>query len=179
MLSWNCPPVAPLKATRLVVAHHAGRDLHHALAHHRVDLARHDRAARLAVGQHDLVEAAARAAAEPADVVGDVEQRDGDRPQLAVALDQAVALGVGLEVVHRFDERDAGFLREHLGDAAAELGMRVDARADRRAAGGQLEHGFDGAARPARPTAPAAGRSRRTPAPAAAAWHRPGACGRS
>ena len=123
---------------RLVVAHHAGGHLHQALAHHRIDLAGHDRAAGLEVGQPDLVEAAARAGAQPADVVGHVEQRDGDGPQLAVALDQAVALGVGLEVVGRLDERDAGLPGEQFGDAAAELGMGVDAGADGRAADGQL-----------------------------------------
>ena len=109
------------------------------LAHDRVDLAGHDRRAGLAVGQHDLVEAAARAGAEPADVVGDGEQADGDGAQLAGALDQAVAVGVGLEVVLGLDERDAGFLGQHLGHLGAELRVRVDAGADRGAARRQLE----------------------------------------
>ena len=103
------PAGGPAQGDRLVVAHHAGGDLHQAFAHHRIDLAGHDRTARLAVGELDLVEAAARAGAQPADVVGHVEQRRGDRPQLAVALDQAVALGVGLEMVDGLDEGDAGF----------------------------------------------------------------------
>ena len=52
-------------------------------------------------------------------------------------------------------------LAEHRGHAAAELGMRVDARADRRAAGGQFEHGFDGPLGPLDRQLATAGRSRR------------------
>ena len=144
MLSWNCPPVAPLKATRLIVAHHAGADLHHAFAHHRVDLARHDRAARLPIGQLDFVKSAARAAAEPANVVGDVEQRDGDRAQLAVAFDQAVALGVGFEMVDRLDERRCRFpwpAPRHT--RRPNSGCVLMPGADRGAAGRQFEHRLD------------------------------------
>ena len=57
---------------RRVVADHLGRDHQRHLAHHRVDLARHDRAARLRRGDADLADAAPRAAGEPADVVGDL-----------------------------------------------------------------------------------------------------------
>ena len=57
-----------------VVADHARGQLHHRFAHHRIDFARHDRAARLATGQLDFVETTARTAAEPANVVGNVEQ---------------------------------------------------------------------------------------------------------
>ena len=127
---------------RLVVAQHAGGNLHHALAQHRIDLARHDRAARLTVGQLDLVEAAARAGGQPADVVGHAEKRGGDGPQLAVTLDQPVALGIGLEMIGRLDEGDAGFLGQQLAHAAAELGMGVDAGAHGRAADGQLAAGL-------------------------------------
>ena len=48
------------------------------LALGRVHLARHDRAARLVLGDADLAEAAARARGEPAHVVGDLDQRDRD-----------------------------------------------------------------------------------------------------
>ena len=68
------------------------------------------------VGEDDFEEAAARAGAEPADVVGDLEERDGDGCAVGRSIRQAVAVGVGLEVVLGLDERDAGFLGEHLGD---------------------------------------------------------------
>ena len=51
MFNWNWLPAAPQKAIVCVVADHPRGDLHQALAHHRVDLAGHDRAARLEVGQ--------------------------------------------------------------------------------------------------------------------------------
>ena len=135
MLSWNCPPVAPLKATVwslpitraatcIRLSHITGFTLPGMIE-----------LPGLAVGQLDLVEAAARAGAQPADVVGHVEQRDGDRPQLAVALDQPVALGVGLEVVRPPRRRRCRFPRaSDSRHAAAELRVRVDAGADRRAA---------------------------------------------
>ncbi len=71
----------------LIVTHHPGANLHHAFAHHGVDLAGHDGAAGLAIGEFNFVVAAARAAGEPANVVGDVEQRDSDGSQHAAALD--------------------------------------------------------------------------------------------
>ena len=180
MLSSKLPAGRAGKGDRLVVADHPGANLHHAFAHHRVDLAGHDRAAGLAVGQHDFVEAAPRPAAQPADVVGHVEQRDGDGPQLAVALDQPVALGVGLEMIDRLDKGDAGFSRQHLAHAAAELGMGVDAGADRRAADGQFEHGL-ASPRSARSTESSNCRAKppNLLTQAEAAWRRPGACGRS
>ena len=81
-------------------------------------------------------------------------------PQLAGAFDQAVAVGVGLEVVLGLDEGDAGFLGQDLGDLGPELRMRVDAGADRGAAGGQLQHGMQGPAGPVDAPARVAGRSR-------------------
>ena len=104
------PAGGAAKRDRLIVAQHAGGRLHQALAEHRIDLARHDRTARLAVGERDLVEAAAGAGGQPADVVRHVEERGGDGAQLAVTFDQPVALGVGLEMVGRLDEGDAASL---------------------------------------------------------------------
>ena len=61
MFSWNCPPAAPQRAIVWSLPITRAADLHQAFAQHRIDLAGHDRAARLAVGQLDLVEPAARA----------------------------------------------------------------------------------------------------------------------
>ena len=89
---------------------HAAGDLHHRLGDHGVHLAGHDRAAGLRLGERQLEDAAARAAAEPADVVGDLGERDGDRLQLAVGGDERILGGLGLEVVLGFVEVDAELL---------------------------------------------------------------------
>ena len=127
---------------RLVVADDSRRHLHQALAHDRVDLAGHDRAAGLAIRQHDFVKAAAGSRTEPADVVGDVEQRRRDDAQLSVAFDQAIALRVPLEVVHRFEESESRFIGQCGAGAAAEFGVRVDARSHGGAADRQFQHGL-------------------------------------
>ena len=77
---------------------------------HRVDLARHDRRARLQVGQVQLAEPGARAGAHPAEVVADLGQADRDRAQRAGQLDQPVARALRLEVVARLGQRQAGEL---------------------------------------------------------------------
>src|SRR5205807_10349117 len=56
-----------------VVADDLGRHLAHRLGDHRVDLAGHDRAAGLEVGDADLAQACGGPAPHPAQVVGDLE----------------------------------------------------------------------------------------------------------
>ena len=56
-------------------------DHDHGLALGRVDLARHDRRAGFVLRQVELPEAAAGTRTQPADVVGDLDQRGGQRPQ--------------------------------------------------------------------------------------------------
>ena len=76
-------PWLPAKRDRVVVADHLDADHHHGLALGRVDLARHDRGARLVRREHQLAESAARARGEPAHVVGDLHQRDRRAPRSA------------------------------------------------------------------------------------------------
>ena len=174
------PAGGAAEGDRLVVAQHAGGDLHQALAEHRIDLARHDRTARLAVGQLDLVEAAARAGGQPADVVGHVEQRGGDGPQLAVALDQRRRAGRwprnGRPPRRRGCRsrwaRSSHTRRPNSGWVLMPVPTAVPPT-------GNSQQGFDRARRPGRPTVPTAGPARRSPARAPAAWRRPGASGRS
>ena len=94
-------PAAAAERDRGVVADHLRDDLAHRLGHDRVDLARHDRRAGLQVGDVDLHQTGARARAHPAQVVGDLVQRDRDRAQHARALDQRVTRRLRLEVVAR------------------------------------------------------------------------------
>src|SRR5262249_31436926 len=124
----------------LVVADHPGGDLHQAFAHDGVYLARHDRRSRLPVGQYDLVETAARAAPQPANVVGNGKESDGNGSELAAAFDQAVPTRVGFEVVLGFNKRDAGIARQILGYLGPEARMGIDAAAHCRTAGRQLSN---------------------------------------
>jgi hypothetical protein len=67
-----------------VVAEDLAADHRHGLALGRVDLAGHDRAAGLVLGDAELAEAAARAGGQPAHVVGDLHQRAGEGLERAV-----------------------------------------------------------------------------------------------
>ena len=98
-------PAAPPKATAASLPMTCADDLAHRLGDDRVDLARHDRAARLQVGDADLAETGARPAAHPTQVVGDLHERHRDRAQHARRLDERVARALRLEVVARFGER--------------------------------------------------------------------------
>ena len=145
-------PDAPPIVDRDVVAHHLRAHHRHRLALRRVHLAGHDRAARLVLGNRDLADAAARAGREPADVVGDLHQRGGQRLQRAVQLHERVVAAERRELVRRASRTAGPSARDLLRAAAGELRMRVEARADRRAAERQLVDGRQRArrSRPAR-----------------------------
>ena len=74
----------------------------------RVHLARHDRGAGLVFRQRQFAKAGARAGAQEADVIGDLEQRGGHRVDGAVAHHHGVMGGERLELVGRGGEFHAG-----------------------------------------------------------------------
>ena len=86
---------------RRVIAEDLNADLRQRLALRWVDLARHDRRARLVFGQRKFAEARARAGAQKADVVGDLEQRRRDGVDGAVGKDHGVVRGERLELIRR------------------------------------------------------------------------------
>ena len=108
------------------------------LALGRVDLARHDRRARLVLGQPELAEPTARPRAEQANVVGDLGQADRQHVEGAGQLDRSVLGRERLELVRRGDERQTGDPRHLLGEALGEARKAVEAGADRRAALSEL-----------------------------------------
>ena len=80
-LSWNWPPVLPAECDRLVVAQNRGARLHERFAEHGIHLPRHDGTTGLEVGEDQLVETApGTARGEPANVVRDGEEGNGDGP---------------------------------------------------------------------------------------------------
>ena len=93
---------------RGVVADDLSHNLANGLGDHRVDLPRHDRRARLEVGQVDLAEPAARSRGHPSKVVRDLVERDGDRPERSGRLDEGISGTLGLEMVTGLGEGQAG-----------------------------------------------------------------------
>ena len=122
------------EADRDVVGHHLHGDHGQRLGLGRIDLARHDRRARLVLGDQQLGEAGARAARHQPDVVGDLVERDGQRAQRAGELHQRVVRALHGELVRRADERQAGQLGDLGGGRLGEARRGVDAGADRGAA---------------------------------------------
>lgn len=117
-----------------VVADDAGADHEDRLRNDRVDLAGHDRRARLQVGDVQLAQPGVGAGAHPAQVVVDLGEADGQHAERAGGLDQGVAGALRLEVVARLGDGQARLLREAGDDLLREAGGRVDAGADGRAA---------------------------------------------
>ena len=109
-----------------VVAH----DLHghhgHRFALGWVDLAGHDGAAGLVLGNGDLPQAAAGTAGQPADVVGDLHQVGGQSLQSSVGEDEAVLAGEGVELVGGGAEGLSGVLGDEAGGLLAEGGGGVE-----------------------------------------------------
>ncbi|TMQ74903.1 hypothetical protein ACCUM_2477 [Candidatus Accumulibacter phosphatis] len=103
----------------------------------RVDLAGHDRAAGFVFRQADLADSRARPRRQPAQVVGDFQQRDGKRLQRAVRGDQAVACRQRGELVGRAVKRQPAAASEFGRHAGAEFRVRVQPGADRRTADGE------------------------------------------
>lgn len=120
-----------------VVAHDLRADHGEGLALGRVDLARHDAAAGLVLWEGELAEAAARAAAEVADILGDFCERGGEGVEAAVGLDDGVVGGESLELVRGGLEVCACHAGDFFGDGLGEALKGVDAGADGGAALGE------------------------------------------
>ena len=133
-------PLARADLNRGVVAHHLGRHHRQALALGGVHLARHDRGARLVLRQDQLPKAAARAAAEPTDVIGDLHQRTRQHRQGAMGGGQRLMAGEGLELVRGAAEAGAQPLTQSRGHSLSKALRGVQSGAHRGAANGQLPH---------------------------------------
>jgi len=62
-----------------------------------------------AIGEHDFIETAARPEPSQRMLLAMLKSVTATARRFAGAIDQAVAVGIGLEVVLGLDERDAGF----------------------------------------------------------------------
>ena len=126
-----------------VVADDFGADLHDTFTDHGVDLSWHDGATWLGFWESDFADSATWATAEPADIVGDFEEGNGDGFELAAGLNEAVFGGLGFEVVASFVEGDPCLIPEVAHDDRGEIGVAIESCADGGAAEGKF---FDGGA---------------------------------
>ena len=124
-----------------VVADHLRADHHRRLGDDRIDLARHDRGARLQRRQHDLAESRLRPAVHPAQIVGDLHQADRVGLELAAQLDGGILRRLRGEMIVAPRRTGKPVTSRELGrDLRAEFRMGVDAGADCRAAERQFGH---------------------------------------
>ena len=68
---------------------------------HRIDLTRHDTAARLQSRQRNLAEAGQRTAVHPSQIVDDLHQADRKHPKLAGQLHRGILASKPLKVIIR------------------------------------------------------------------------------
>jgi hypothetical protein len=113
-----------------VVAEDLGAEHGEGLALGGVDLAGHDGAAGLVLGELELSKTTAGTGAEETDVLGDLEEGDSEGVELAVGLDDGVVGGKSLELVGSGDELGASHLSDLLGNALSEALEAVEASAD-------------------------------------------------
>ena len=132
-------PVDRGERDRRIVADDLARDLDGDLGDHRVHLARHDRRARLEVGEPDLAEAACGPEFIQRRSLRDLDQRNGDGLERAGHLHGRVHRALRSEVVLGFLQLEARSLAATFAitfDANARVG--VQAGADGRAAEREL-----------------------------------------
>jgi hypothetical protein len=113
-----------------VVAEDLGAEHGQGLALGGVDLAGHDGAAGLVLGELELSKTAAGTGAEETNVLGDLEEGDGEGVELAVGLDDGIVGGKSLELVGCGDELGAGHLGDLLSNALSEALEAVETSAD-------------------------------------------------
>ena len=113
-----------------VVAEHLGAEHGERLALGGVDLAGHDGATGLVLGELELGKTAARTGTEETDVLGDLEEGDCESVELAVGLNNGVVGGKSLELVGCGDELGAGHLGDLLSNTLGETLEAVQAGAD-------------------------------------------------
>ena len=101
----------------------------------RIDLARHDRAARLELGQNDFAKAGTRAGGQETQVIADLRELDGEALAGRREGDIGAAVGRGGDQVIAVDKRDA----RQFSEALDSLGRVFRMAGNRRADGGGAE----------------------------------------
>jgi len=113
-----------------VVAEHLGAEHSEGLALGGVDLAGHDGATGLVLGELELGKTAARTRAEETNVLSDLEEGNCEGVELAVGLNNGVVGGERLELVGSGDELGAGHFGDLLSNALGEALEAVEAGTD-------------------------------------------------
>ena len=121
-----------------VVADNLGGYHGHRFGDYRINLAGHDGGAGLNLGQENLPDPAARSGAQPANVIGDFHQAYRDGFQGPAGFHISILGGLGLEVIFRFPEVNAGQHAEPFANLGRKFRMGVNSGAHRGAADGQF-----------------------------------------
>ena len=119
-------PCRTAERHRLIIPNHTCRNLHQTFAHDWIHFSRHDRATRLTVWQHHLIKSTARSRPQPANVVGDIKQGGGNRPQMTMTIDQPITLGIGFKMIDCLDKRNPRFLGQCRTGVASKIGMGIN-----------------------------------------------------
>ena len=122
------------KVHRHVVRHRLRAEHGKCLGLRRIHLAGHDRAAGLVLRDAQLRQSRARSGGEQPHVIGDLEERRGERLYRAVGENERLMPAERGELVRRLAEGELGLGCHELAHARRELRVRVEARADRGAA---------------------------------------------
>ncbi len=117
-----------------IVADYLRTDHGHRLALGWIDLARHDRRARLVIRNVQLAQTTARTARQPAHIVGDFHQIASDRFQNAAGFHHRAVGSERFEFVGRGNKRQTGKLGDFFCRPLSKLGMRIQSGANRRPA---------------------------------------------
>jgi hypothetical protein len=124
----------PGHGNRGVIADDLRADHAQRFGNHRIDLARHDRRARLQGRQLDLAQARERPGIHPAQVVADLHQRAGQHVELSRQFHRRILRRDAFEQVVRLGEFRPAGLRQGGAGTARETRIGVDAGSDRGAA---------------------------------------------
>ena len=113
-----------------LVAHNLSTDHGKSFALSRVDLARHDGAARLVLRKGELSETASRTRSEEANIISNLEKRSSNSVEGTVKKDKSVLSSKRFELVRCGLEFEASFLSEILSNLLGEPNIGVQASSD-------------------------------------------------
>src|SRR2546429_2814452 len=109
-----------------MIAHDLCTDHANRLGNHRIDLARHNRAAGLDCWQVYFANTSAGTRAKPTNIISDLHQAYGQRIKCATSLHDVIQRTLCLEMVACLADLDSIELRELLADSCSKILVGID-----------------------------------------------------